>query len=307
MLNILRAPALLALLLCPATLPAWNETAHRAIACAAWDRLTPQVQGRLMKVIQAHPDYDSKFRPVAGAPECEAFAAASVWPDVIRRDPRFSDSPAANLPLLPGFPDMGRHGNWHFINEVFQREFRSRRPPRDEVNALTRLESIRKTLRGPGRLSAGQAYLLPWFLHILQDVHQPLHTVTRYRTDGGRVISDKGGNSCHVQGGTNLHSLWDGILGRDYSQQSVAKLAGLISRAMPPESARLNLSPKDWIAEGVELARREVYGFPGDCHDPKTPAPLPPDYREKARRIALNRAGLAAARLAAVLNKLYEG
>lgn len=306
MLTLFRAVPLLSLLLCPAALQAWNETAHRAIACAAWDRLTPQVQGRVMRMLQAHPDYHSMFRSAPGAPECEAFAAASVWPDVIRRDTRFSDSPESKLPLLPGFPDMGRHGNWHYINEVFQREFRSMRPKKDEVNALTRLVAIQKMLKAPGRRTMEQVYLLPWFLHLLQDVHQPLHTAARFHRESGKVVSDKGGNSCHVQGGTNLHSLWDGILGRDYSAPGVTKLAELITRAMPAGSAKLKLSPKDWIEEGVELACREVYGFPGDCRDPKAPAALPDGYREKARRIARDRAGMAAARLAAILNKLYE-
>ena len=45
--------------------------------------------------------------------------AAAVWPDNIKGDPRFWDdthADASPTQLLPGFPDMKRHTNWHYFD-----------------------------------------------------------------------------------------------------------------------------------------------------------------------------------------------
>src|SRR5262245_29429117 len=52
-------------------------------------------------------------------------------------------------------------------------------------------------------------HLIPWILHLIGDVHQPLHVVQRFTKDNG----DRGGNLVRLVGNSNLHSYWDSRLG----------------------------------------------------------------------------------------------
>src|SRR6185312_155160 len=81
------------LLLVPGTL-AWNATGHEVIAAIAYDHLKPSTRARVDDLIRRHPDYPSIFLKDAPSGDSAAraryaFIHASVWPDVIRNDPRF--------------------------------------------------------------------------------------------------------------------------------------------------------------------------------------------------------------------------
>lgn len=57
-----------------------------------------------------------------------------------------------------------------------------------------------------------KSYDLVWLVHLVGDVHQPLHCVTRVIHDDPQ--GDKEGNDCKLNGKPdNIHSIWDGIIG----------------------------------------------------------------------------------------------
>ncbi|MGH9559236.1 MAG: S1/P1 nuclease, partial [Bryobacteraceae bacterium] len=197
---------------------AWNGTGHRIVAAIAYARLAPRVRAHVDELIREHPDY-SRF--IEGAPEepraraRAAFISAATWPDRIKGDPRFWDESRKDshpTPLLTGFPDMERHGNWHYFDTPFAPDgARAPNPlPPTALSELRRL--LREFAHEP---EAAAAYDLPWIEHIVGDLHQPLHCIDRYLES--QPQGDAGGNRVYLAPRGNLHALWDAAAGTDQS------------------------------------------------------------------------------------------
>ncbi len=304
------------------TLSAWNATGHRIIAAIAYDNLTPQARSRVDALVRQHPDYQSMFAkdtptdPIVRARA--AFLATSVWPDQIRaNDPRFYDEQrpdARPTPLLPGFPDMGRHASWHYVDFNFSDDGTTI-PPIETPNALTEVTRLIGTVGGSETLAS---YSLPWVVHIVGDVHQPLHTISRYSRELPK--GDRGGNDAWVSPlnfqarpnqpggqapvGLNLHSYWDGLAGNGDSQANVDRLASELSREYLDKYPALvpDTHPEAWVIEGFYNARSLAYGFSNNSGSREQPIPLDGAYEDASRRLSRERLAMAGFRLAAVLN-----
>ena len=308
-----------ALLLVALPLPAWNHVGHKAIAGLAWERLTPAAREGVERLLRAHPDFEKLS---AGASQRDkvrlAFINAAYWPDTIRGDPRFytdTDPDARPTPTLPGFPDMKRRTNWHYINLPYSVDG-TPAPPPPTPNILTQLNVIIPVIgRNPPKPGSAPAeedpvYLLPWLLHLVGDVHQPLHCATRFHAkqvdSQGRPRSDLGGNTIRLKNGSNLHALWDDALGRTdtkrYLESVIARLA-----AVKPNGDPNQLTPQKWVDEGYVIARRIVYdGIPAEIFNETGPLSLPGAYIARMRRVAFERAALAGLRLANLLNREFR-
>jgi hypothetical protein len=278
---------------------AWNATGHRVVAAIAYDHLTPAARERVDALLHKHPD-------LMNLPPREAFLAASVWPDVIKGDNRFYDDTRPNAQptrLLPGFPSMARHTNWHYIDIPFSPDGTPLQQPKSP-NALEQLERILKTL---GPKDPEGTYDIPWLIHIEGDVHQPLHCTSRFlkpQPDG-----DQGGNLVFVTPGRNLHALWDDIMGSDTSPAYVNSLATGIAADFVQHNGprpRLSKDPKKWIDEGFALAASEVYTFGPETGTREHPIALPTSYEANARKVARVRIATAGFRLAAALNRKFK-
>lgn len=89
-------------------------------------------------------------------------------------------------------------------------------PPMDErtINALNSLDSFKGTITGKKDIDFERALAVRMYIHILGDVHQPLHTCSRFNSDFPQ--GDRGGNNFIVnwQGKqSGLHFLYDDIFG----------------------------------------------------------------------------------------------
>jgi hypothetical protein len=281
----------------------WNGTGHRVIAFAAWQRLKPKTRERVIALLERHPDYKTIL--TQGVPETAdretraraAFLMAAVWPDMLRSDPRFYD-PARNEPQpqrIAGFPDQQKHGNWHYKDIPFSPDGTPLGKP-DEVNAETAMAQILNGIDKPIDDPASPAYLLPWLLHIVGDVHQPLHCTSRYVK--AQPTGDRGGNEVWVEGPRRLHAYWDDLPGRDESIKGVETIANAL-----PFPWRVRTRTVDaWIKEGFEIARTDVYSFGFQVGSREQPIQLPNTYRPDAEALARKRMAIAAIRLAHVLN-----
>jgi hypothetical protein len=169
---------------------AWNRPGHMvsgAIACQELRRTNPQALGRVVAVLKRHPDYERlwqarvKDAQAQGIDEAEALLMqAARWPDDARARLR------------------GREG-WHYINLPYAPNG-GPAPEPPAVNILSAYQTNLDLVRSGNGLPSGRqgqiarAEALCWVLHLVGDVHQPLHTVSLFLAPqfGGRT-GDRGG------------------------------------------------------------------------------------------------------------------
>jgi hypothetical protein len=302
-----------ALALAPAPAAAWDDVGHLTIARIAWERLSPAARARAVALLRAAPPDAglAQLRPGAGGPEERdraLFARAATWPDVVR-DRR----EAARARRY-------HHSAWHFA-DTFWRQDAAGSPVRvpelrmGAENALERIAVFSAALRDARRPAPERAVALAWLLHLVGDIHQPLHAASRVTaaSPGG----DRGGNDVRVGGGS-LHSVWDNALDRSPGrrrgggrrQGEDAKLARAeewaerLSRQFPDARwARwiADTVPTHWAGESVTLAQRDVY------RDVTDGMLLTPEYRAWVQRVSDPQAALAGYRLAVLLERLLGG
>jgi len=293
---------------------AWNNKGHMAVAFVAYNKLDPTVRARADALLRLNPFFKRWLAMIpSSVPAADRnlaiFMIAATWPDQIKSDSSFHDDGThdGNVPGGPlssqniGFSDKLRHKYWHFVDIPFATPASLPLPPVATPNAQERITLFLSVLKS----SAGdplKSYDLAWLLHIIGDVHQPLHSAARITKadldgdDGGNGVKITCAPPCQM---TRLHSVWDGLLGGQDDVQSAMNTA----RGLPPaDAARASiLDEGTWIKEGFELSKTVVYALPIGPHS--GPFTLTATYNNTARATGRSQVALAGARLAAVLNR----
>ncbi|MDR2189077.1 MAG: S1/P1 nuclease [Azonexus sp.] len=260
---------------------AWNAAGHRLVAVIAWQQLSASSRQLVSAALAAHPDYRRWREKAGGQSEAAIFAEAATWADSIRNDPRYyDDNSDAPTPLLAGRYDSRRHRRWHYVD--FDA---AGRPVKGELDRrIERLEQIIGTTREPTEIT----YALPWLLHLVGDLHQPLHTGNA-ADDGGlnQMIENpfKRGKSA-----VSLHTYWDDLPGpsslRGRRLQRAA--ARLMAEHRPPAQGNVDL----WREESRRL-RQQAYP-PGNRAGPPV---IDQKFAQNTRTIAERRLAEAGYRL----------
>lgn len=220
---------------------AWNGAGHRIVAVIAWQQLSPMTQERVTGLLAAHPDYPRWLEKAGNQGAAAVFAEASTWADSIRHDDRYHDSGRGEpTPPLAGRFDSRRHRHWHYIDQAADG-----RPTRGELD-----RQIVRLSRLIGNASEDeQTYALPWLMHLVADVHQPLH-VGRSDDEGGtRVTIENPYN--RRQPFTTLHAYWDDLPGPSSLRgRRLQREAGrLLAANRPPGQGDVDL----WREESRQL------------------------------------------------------
>jgi S1/P1 Nuclease len=152
---------------------------------------------------------------------------------------------------------------------------------------------------------------------LTRNVPQPLHCVALFSDkcpDG-----DRGGNSIRIRissSPTNLHSLWDGLLGRGLTAGNIGKDVAQIQAVLKEKNETIqpdldaHKTPVSWAKEGAALAPHAVY-VDGDLLKPRAGSTddvlqAPPEYAPAAGRIARVQIGKAGKRLADTIGELCK-
>ncbi len=299
---------------------AWDGFGHMEVAYIAYQQLTPAARARVWTLLQLNPYFidSTKWKSMIPAGTSDAdtqlmiFMIAATWPDQIKGDSSYSDdgSNGGNTPdgatskQNTGYTDKLRHKYWHFVDKPFAQDGTKKLPKVPTPNARTQIAAFRKVLASKTRPDALKSYDLVWLLHIVGDVHQPLHCTTRI--GAGQPTGDSGGNlvkcpNCNPGFG-DLHGYWDDLPGttpRDKPDLLAIITAGT---ALPPATDPIptKQTATIWIGESFADAKSTVY------HDPiglgLGPFTLTPAYETTAQDLAKKRVALAGARLAKLLN-----
>lgn len=300
--------ALVGLELCQPAL-AWNSIGHMTVAWAAYQQLTPAEKARVNVLLQLNPNYKEWLGYIpAGTPDADrdmyVFMMAATWPDEIKLTGSGysgTDAPPRGEPgsLNNGYTDHDAHKYWHFVNTPFGGTSTA---PLSVPTATQKISVFRAALAS-SEADSLKSYDLVWLIHLVGDVHQPLHCATRVSKASPK--GDAGGNSVVVNGPANdLHSFWDGAVGEGDTKDFMTAVK--VGGTLPPPDATLvsDDEENDWSSESYELAKSAVYVDPvGPGLGPYT---LTPAYTANARMIAEQRIALAGARLAHLVKESLQ-
>jgi hypothetical protein len=288
------AVAGLAIMLSAQEAVAWGDDGHKVVALIAEHYLTPTA-GRQVEAMLA-ADTDELTR--------HDIASAATWADRYRdADHRRSHYDATK--------------RWHYIDlEIDDPDFKAacygRQPlPPDtpasiaDKNAcvVDKVAQFAAELAAPETDAEERLYAFKFLLHLVGDMHQPLHA-----SDHG----DNGGNSVKVtvdgfdhKTRDNLHGFWDTQFVELLGRPPAALAKQLLAQIAPEQEAEWRQGTfDDWAMEAFNIAFSDVYG------DPPLSANavqhLDAAYVEQARKdvaLQLSRAGV---RLALVLNRALD-
>jgi hypothetical protein len=271
-------------------------------------------------LLQLNPYYKVNWQKdiPAGVSDAERdrmlFMVAATWPDQIKFDSTYKSDGTDNGNTPPtdgtatrntGYSDKARHKYWHFIDEPFSQDGTSL-PAVPGANAEERIGLFRKVLASNAKDTL-KSYDLVWLLHLVGDVHQPLHCSTRVTS--AEHQGDSGGNdvvlACppcptgHCSPcSKELHAFWDGAAGGNRNLEDTISAAN--SLPAPDATLAAKSDEKDWVKESFDEAQQAVYVAPvGPGLGPFT---LDGAYRSAARTLARKRVALGGARLAHLLN-----
>ncbi len=301
----------LCLVLLSSTSQAWFGFGHMAVAYVAYQKLTAEKKVRVAVLLKKNPYYNTKWKAMipAGTPADQRdmilFMIAATWPDQIKSDSQYVNDGLAggNRPgpgpvawQNVGYGDLNRHKYWHFIDTPFTQDGTSPLAAIPAPNAETEIAICRQTLTSSSTDKL-KSYDLVWLLHLVGDVHQPLHSTTRI--SAADLQGDDGGNSVKLSDPSKeLHALWDGLPGDSAVIADVIAYGKSLAAADPVLAQKADAS--DWVSESFDIAQKVVYSAPIGAGN--GPFPVTAAYKDNAKKIADQRVALAGERLANLIN-----
>jgi hypothetical protein len=283
---------------------AWNDSGHQVVALIAWDNLAPETRSKLVAMMRrAEPAtrLPSLFPEDKRAMEVRArefFRRAATWPDLIRSVPEL------------------HHPTWHH-RDFYWRQDKGRVVDVPDLqvhpeNLLERLHHFKKLLANPTVPARERAIGIVWVLHLVGDVHQPLHcsarvTAIEQKGDHGGQDFELALRSPPYPAGErySLHAYWDEMLDRAVPRRSGERLGDYLQRATalvvsqhPRAQREGELKPGQfdaWARESVVAAQS---AYPPSLRRGQEPSA---DYRSLGIQVALGRLALAGYRLSLVL------
>lgn len=254
---------------------AWDAIGHRLSATIALHYLSEEKKALLLSILQQHPRYQQDF--IAAMPDSIAqadstrrldwlFGQAAYWPDIAR-----------------GLPQRERrkynHPDWHYIDGAWVRGAAkiqgnnyvntqrlpdlpgelatSIRNAAQVRNIVTALDYNTRLLAMQNSPAADKAVALCWVLHLMADIHQPLHAGSLFSATLFRD-GDRGGNRIPTDDG-NLHARWDKALAGEGLSFHRRTMLAAITRADKPSIIGVESDWSQWLNESREVLLTVVY------------------------------------------------
>ncbi|MGX5174901.1 S1/P1 nuclease [Aliikangiella sp. IMCC44653] len=179
---------------------------------------------------------------------------------------------------------------YHFVTIPDGKDYQDVGAP-PEGDALFALEKYSKILRAPESTKQEKQTAVRLIVHIIGDLHQPLHV------GNGK---DRGGNHAKVKffgRDSNLHYVWDSGMIKNQELSYTEWTNWLHKQISPQEVALWSVTnPLVWVRESQAI-RMEMYPEDGKVHY---------EYQFKFLPVLKMRMKQAGVRIAAVLNELMK-
>lgn len=268
---------------------AWGPEGHAIVALIAQREMAPATRAAVDRLLATD-------RSTLTAHD---IASEADWADAYRDAGDDRDS-------------RGHHrtSGWHFVNLELHRpdldwacwhhpklapgQPASDGPARDCI--VDKIDAFEAELASPVTPPAERLLALKFLLHLVGDIHQPLHAADNH---------DHGGNDVRVTGlgrrVERLHHAWDTTFVRDLGRDPGTVAAQLDRRITDAQRRRWRAgTPTDWAWESWRLARDDAYGrLPGGRGVQR----LDTAYRDTADTVVAQQLSVAGVRLAWLLDR----
>lgn len=310
----MRALCLSVILACVAHhAPAWGILGHEAGARVAQRLLSNDVARHVERILGTND-----------------LASVALWADHLRDAQRNFGPLRANPEAREFNRRFPENRNWHFVNLPLgtMRYVRSSRfvSTNDIVHALNLCLAV---LEGRSE-SMSKTHALRWLVHLVGDIHQPLHVACgyyRFKTDGQVVLlhqpseaegrpHDQGGNLLRFTPSQNLHAHWDVSLVETIDRSpGNARLVEILEQTLDARrwktTGRIDRWPAKWAADAVKESRgaySEIHFNAATFNDrgvlTNLSITLPPNYGSNQTARAKVQLAKSAFHLAEILNKI---
>jgi hypothetical protein len=200
----------------------WGQNGHRVVGLVAQQHLTKKARQQVLKILQQN-----------------SLAEVSNWMDDIKSDASYNHT-----------------HDWHWVTipDGMKYEQTEKNPQGDVV---MKTEELVTELKKKNLPADKQQEAIKYLVHLIGDLHQPLHV--------GRP-GDTGGNTVKVQWfsqSSNLHRVWDSdmIEGKDLSYTELASFLNAPDKnAIKAWQAS---TIREWAYESMNY-RPQVYNVPAD-------------------------------------------
>ncbi len=195
----------------------WSKTGHRVVGEVAENHLSKKAKKAIAEIL-------------AG----QNLASVSTFADEIKADRSFS-----------------KYSPWHYVNYPTDKQY-SEVPPSSDGDLMIGIQKCLDVVKDPSSSTEDKAFYLKMLVHLVGDLHQPMHV--------GR-LEDKGGNDIQLQWfgkGTNLHRLWDSNMIDDHGM-SYTELAGSLPNLSKKQKLAMQQGDMfEWMEESRNIAN-ELY------------------------------------------------
>jgi len=233
----------------------WGVTGHRATGWIADQYLSAKAKKKIQAVLNQ-----------------ESLAMVSTWMDEIRSDSTYNHT-----------------ADWHWVTVETGKTY-DESPKNPNGDVIMTLERLITELKSHKLDKKKEAEALKMLVHLVGDIHQPLHV---------GCCDDQGGNKTKVKwfrNDSNLHRVWDSEM-IDDTKLSYTELAMSLGKPDKVTVAQWQkASVRDWANESMSY-RKEVY----DIKDGN----LSYKYGYLHFQSAKDRMLKAGVRLAGILNQIY--
>jgi hypothetical protein len=259
---LMRRAAVLAWVLSARLVFGWGMEGHRLVVRIAGGMLTPAARVEVARVL---------------APG-ESLAALANWADEVRASRKETEP-------------------WHFIDiPINSAGLDMKRDCPAAGCVISKIAEFRKAWTNPAADPASRREALLFLIHLVGDLHQPLHCANH---------NDRGGNDVRVVflgEPTNLHAVWDHVLLQHMPDEE--RLFASISAMLTPERVAKwsRGTVEEWAGESFRIAQNVVYGALPSA-PPGEPVFLGAAYQQTAEPVVQNQIAKAGVRLAAILNE----
>ncbi|MDC8829627.1 S1/P1 nuclease [Alteromonas gilva] len=243
------------------SLPAlgWGQNGHRITGAIAEQYLSPAAQGQIEVLLPL-----------------ESLAEAATYADDMRSNPSEFWQRTASP--------------WHYVTVPEGKHYHDVDAP-DEGDAYTAIEQFTTTLKNPAASLADKQLALRFLVHLIGDLHQPLHAGNG---------TDRGGNDVKVRffwQDSNLHRVWDTQM-LEQKELSYSEWSNWLNKKITAQNIAdwHATDPAVWITESTEI-RDTIY--------PKDANRMAYDYLYDHMPTVKRRLQMAGIRIALYLNEVF--